>query len=1488
MNKILYCITIITICIISSNGLSAQLLFKIGNQGDTYGKVITIDKDSNFIVAGTFQGTLNFNPKGINELTSNVGSIDIFIAKYDKNGNYKWVKNIGTTGIDNPTAVEVDFSGNIFLSGYFGSENVAGRFIDLDPGPKTANFYGEGGIDCFLVKLNSFGDYQWGFVLTNKDNFGSEIIWDFAVNHSGQLYLSGVFSGTVDFNPNGTRKRITCPTAGHGSFAAKYDRSGENLWVSVVGANISNPFEEGFTSIDVDGNDGCILSGNFRDTAKFEPDIDTHLKTISAGSSDMFIARYSSLGKISFRGGFGGIEQDRIFPRCAKIGTDGNLYITGNFLGKADFYPGIGSIEIENFGNSKQIFLASFTLAGNLRWAYPLESDEQDDVPLSMDFDGDGNVLISGYFTGSTNFNPKGEKILISNGTTGAADAFLAKYDINGNLIWADKFGDVITGLDKYGRPQLTSIHSIKVDFDDNAIVTGKFYGTVDFDSSPEESLLSANNIFDMFIAKYDYDGYLWFEGGTRPKLRLISPNGGEVWNVDSTRIITWNSKNIDYLQIDYSIDNGETWILISDSVSASSSSYSWIVENTPSEVCKVKITNSADKDIFDVSNGTFEITSIVKPSRVILSWGNLGPVSGKSVAVDSKNNLIVAASFQGTINCDQGVGMTNLTAKGNQDLALAKYNEFGDLIWAKNIGTLGITCEPNVIALDASDNIYVAGYFGKGGETGVVLDFSYETKVDTVSTLGGFDAFIAKYDKDGKFLWVSTFGNSKGTSKELINDISIENNGTIYTTGVFSGSVDFDPSKSVHMIESKDANPELFIAKYSTDGKYVWAINLATKMTNPEVEGIASIHADGSGGCFLSGNFRDSTNFHPLSASGFWMKSKAENDIFLARYKINGYLDWAFQIESDGNDLTNRNCLTLGNGSYLYITGIFEGKADFFPGLPKFEKTSSGGNSDIFIASYSTGGNYNWVKTFPSEGGLDFPKAISLDTAGNIVLTGFMSDDINFGDEENSMTFTSNGKNGATDIFLAKFDNLGNPLWANHFGADTSGIEFLSQSNGLIIDKNNNLIITGDYYGNNVDFDASVSTYLMSSQGRNDAFIAKYFEDGKLWIQAPDTSLLFLIKPNGGEKVNVNSIYKITWQSKYIDKLTLKYSVDNGMNWITISENVQAESGNYLWVVPNTPSTTCKILIYNPNNTRKMDISTDTFIITDKYLDLVSPNGGEKFVAGKIQEIKWSSNKVDKINIFFSSDLGSSWEALALYYNASLSSMTWTGREVNSQLCLIKILDLSDNEVSDISENSFSMRRSILNEVKVFTPNGGEVWIVDNENNIAWSSFAVDSVKIELSTNAGDHWVTIQEKLSATDFIFRWLIDDVSYISDSCIIKITDLKDNSCFDESDSLFSIKLKNNVKEKNQNIKYLNIFPQPAENSLNLLVNISEKTNFEFEIYNSLSQLIYKYNPIFLTEGEHNLLIDSNDLISGKYLLKIKTDESILYHKFIILK
>lgn len=98
----------------------------------------------------------------------------------------------------------------------------------------------------------------------------------------------------------------------------------------------------------------------------------------------------------------------------------------------------------------------------------------------------------------------------------------------------------------------------------------------------------------------------------------VLYPNGGEVLYIDSSYNITWNAQGISNLKIEYTTDNGISWLTIAPSIPATNGSYSWIVPSTPTNFARVKITSTADTNLFDVSNNVFSIQHT--PTITILS----------------------------------------------------------------------------------------------------------------------------------------------------------------------------------------------------------------------------------------------------------------------------------------------------------------------------------------------------------------------------------------------------------------------------------------------------------------------------------------------------------------------------------------------------------------------------------------------------------------------------------------------------------------------------------------------------------------------------------------------------------------------------------------------------------------------------------------------------------------------------------------------------
>lgn len=186
--------------ITSSHSQKFEWAKRIGGPG--YDQDIRIAKNvhGNVHFIGSFEGTIDFDPgAGISNLTS-VGLLDVFILKLDSIGNFLWAKRIGGLGNDSGVNIAVDSLGNIYTFGHFTGT------ADFDPGAGTSNVTSIGGTDIFVSKLDPDGTLLWvkSFGGSNYDLSSS-----IAIDDLGNIYMTGTFTETVDFDPGGGVSTLT-------------------------------------------------------------------------------------------------------------------------------------------------------------------------------------------------------------------------------------------------------------------------------------------------------------------------------------------------------------------------------------------------------------------------------------------------------------------------------------------------------------------------------------------------------------------------------------------------------------------------------------------------------------------------------------------------------------------------------------------------------------------------------------------------------------------------------------------------------------------------------------------------------------------------------------------------------------------------------------------------------------------------------------------------------------------------------------------------------------------------------------------------------------------------------------------------------------------------------------------------------------------------------------------------------------------------------
>ena len=465
------------------------------------------------------------------------------------------------------------------------------------------------------------------------------------------------------------------------------------------------------------------------------------------------------------------------------------------------------------------------------------------------------------------------------------------------------------------------------------------------------------------------------------------------------------------------------------------------------------------------------------------------------SIALDNLGNIYITGYFQGTADFDPSASVANLTSTGSRDVFFAKYDSEGNYVWAKNIGGSSYDVGYS-IKVDVLGNVYVGGIF-QG-----TADFDPSASVANLTSAGGLDAFFAKYDNNGNYVWSKNVG---GSAYDYVTSIALDDSGNIYITGYFYGSSDFDPSAStVNLTASGD---DVFFAKYDNDGNYIWAKNVGGSAYDNGV----FIAVDNSGNVYLTGFFINTADFDP-SASVANLTSAGIRDIFFAKYDNDGNYIWAKAIGGSTND--DVTSMVLDSSGNVYITGIFLGTADFDPST-SVENLTSSGFEDIFFAKYDNNGNYVWAKNVGGSED-DQSYSIALDASSNIYITGGFNNTADF-DPSTANAYLAAAP-GNRDVFFAKYDNNGNYIWAKNVGS--SGNDYGAS---LVLDLLGNIYITGFFMGT-VDFDPSTTTNNVTSLGVQDIFVAKYTDET---MSLNDKNIFpFNLYPNPANTVvNINDV---------------------------------------------------------------------------------------------------------------------------------------------------------------------------------------------------------------------------------------------------------------------------------------------------------------------------------------------------------------------------
>lgn len=367
-----------------------------GGSGFDCGKCISVDPAGNIYIAGTFRSKASF---GNIQLTGN-GSDDIFLAKYDPDGNCVWAELAGGNNQDDCLGITIDNSGCSYITGYFQDTASFGPVKLLSPGSR----------DIYIAKYDAHGNCLWA-EQTGGGNQSTGL--SISLDPLRNIYITGSFQGpgkfgAAQFNSNGKSD----------IFIAKYDSTGNWIWTRKAGG----PAQDVGYGIAVGENGSSYVTGLFEGPAQFG------FKQLKGfGKADIFIAKYDSGGNCLWAKQAG--ESGGEFGRGISIDSKGNSYITGSLQGTALF----DTIHLTSTSGI-QIFIAKYDKDGKCLWAEQAGNNAENNWGNSIAVDSKGSSYITGRFQGQAAFGT-----FQLNGNC-RFDTFIARYDPNGRILWVHMF----------------------------------------------------------------------------------------------------------------------------------------------------------------------------------------------------------------------------------------------------------------------------------------------------------------------------------------------------------------------------------------------------------------------------------------------------------------------------------------------------------------------------------------------------------------------------------------------------------------------------------------------------------------------------------------------------------------------------------------------------------------------------------------------------------------------------------------------------------------------------------------------------------------------------------------------------------------------------------------------------------------------------------------------------------------------------------------
>ncbi|OIO22971.1 MAG: hypothetical protein AUJ54_02580 [Ignavibacteria bacterium CG1_02_37_35] len=927
--------------------------------------------------------------------------------------------------------------------------------------------------------------------------------------------------------------------------------------------------------------------------------------------------------------------------------------------------------------------------------------------------------------------------------------------------------------------------------------------------------------------------------------LSLTKPNGGENWFANSFKSITWNSTNVDFINLEYSTNNGSTWNFINNNpIPAGGESYSWKVASSATAQAKVRISDASVSSVNDVSENVFTISSLKITS----------PNGGEGFAPASTKNITWISNSINTINVQYSTddGGTWIAVQNSVNASL------GTLSWdipgfSFSNGRIRIVSTDDSTNYDISDNSFKVAALSVIAPNGAeILQKGAAKRIDWTNSSNVANVTIEVSSNNGT-TWIPVAFNTDAStgfynwtvgnfpSNQALLRISDADNLNIFDQSdavfiikkldlVSPVGGEYFPVDSVKQILWNSGNVTNVKIEYSTDNgsswttltsstpaaaqSYNWTIpNTPTNAARVRISDAdfpaSSITSTSSSAFYISSlalvSPNGGENFPIGSLQTIQWKNHSSISKVKLEYSTNNGSTWKTIVDSTlasaksyawvvPNDPTVLARVRVSDASNSTVNDV----SNSYFTIGSIRLTSPNGNEKWDVGNtktitwlnvstissinidYSTDNGTNWISIATNINASaetynwSIPDTLTSSSLARIRVSSVADNQI-YDISDNVFTFAKIkvlSPNGAEKLQVGKQINI---TWA---ASNISLVNIqISTDNGL----------NWSAIANNVS--ASVGTYAWAISDIPSTLARIRIVDAEVGDVLDQSDATFsilkldLISPDGNEGWTIGTTKNIMWVSSGVSNVKLEYSTNNGSIWQSVAVSVTASLGTYAWTIPNEPSSQMIVKISDAATPSIQDSSTATFIVGK--IAVTEPLAGSFYQSGKVLTVKWTSQGVNNVRIAYTTDNGSIWTTLPNIINAATETFNFTiPSNLNSTQARIKVSDAATGQIKD-SSGLFT-----ISSLALSSPNGGEYWQAGTTKSITWSSNNITNVNLDYSLDNGVNWLPIVSSYPAVSGTYSWSLNG-SLSSSSVLVKISDASNTVITDQSDNVFKI-------------------------------------------------------------------------------------------------